>query len=313
MEMRANYVAVGAFVLLALAGMFVTAMWLARVQLQTDYKYYMTDVAVPVTGLTLGALVRLNGIEVGRVDRIDQNPNDPQRVRLILQVQDTAKIRSDAVASLETQGLTGASYIEISGGTLNAAPLVAGPGQRYATITSRPSSLQQVLNNTPELLARLLVIADRITSTLDENNRQALAEILANIRDTTAVFARHTGEIDQLVTDGGATMRNLAFASATLEAALHKFGRMSDRADRLLVEADSTVRQATKLTVDLDAIVMSSKPGLHDLTTNGVEQLDHLLSDARRLVASLNRVSAALERNPDRLLFGGPRGGYTPR
>ena len=36
METRANYVAVGAFVLIVLAGIFVAALWLARVQFQTD-------------------------------------------------------------------------------------------------------------------------------------------------------------------------------------------------------------------------------------------------------------------------------------
>ena len=69
METRANYVAVGAFVLAVLAGVFVTVMWLARVQFETEYQYYETHVAGPVTGLGSGALVRLNGIEIGRVTR----------------------------------------------------------------------------------------------------------------------------------------------------------------------------------------------------------------------------------------------------
>ena len=38
METRANYVAVGAFVLTVLAGVFVAVLWLARVQFETEYK-----------------------------------------------------------------------------------------------------------------------------------------------------------------------------------------------------------------------------------------------------------------------------------
>src|SRR5271169_1192574 len=136
MESRANYVAVGAFVLLVLAGIFVAALWLARVQFQTAYKYYETDVEGPVTGLGLGALVRLNGIEVGRVTRIEQDPKDPQLVRLIMEVRNTVEIRADSVASLETLGLTGVSYVEISGGMLNTPPLAAAPGQESPTIAS---------------------------------------------------------------------------------------------------------------------------------------------------------------------------------
>ena len=50
MDPRANYVAVGAFVLLVLAGIFVAGLWLARVQLQTAYKYYETGIPGPGTG-----------------------------------------------------------------------------------------------------------------------------------------------------------------------------------------------------------------------------------------------------------------------
>ena len=69
------------------------------------------------------------------------DPQDPQLVRVILQVRNAVEIRTDAVASLETIGLTGVSYIEISGGTLNSPALVVAEGQQYPTIRSRPSSL----------------------------------------------------------------------------------------------------------------------------------------------------------------------------
>jgi hypothetical protein len=89
--------------------------------------------------------------------------------------------------------------------------------------------------------------------------------------------------------------------------------RTSDKADRLIDTADTTFDHATKLAVDLDATVQAIRPGLRDLTTNGTAQLDGLLSEARRLVASLNRVSTGLERDPSRLLLGDRREGYKPR
>jgi phospholipid/cholesterol/gamma-HCH transport system substrate-binding protein len=148
---------------------------------------------------------------------------------------------------------------------------------------------------------------------LDETNRRALADTLTNIRDTTAVFENRSHDIDQLIIDSGRTMNNLAIASASLQAMLGKLDRTSDRADRLVVAADDAVRQATKLAADLDSIVVTAKPGLRDLTTNGVEQLTALLGEARRLIGSLDRVSVALERDPSRLLFGDHRQGYAPK
>lgn len=313
MEARASYVAVGAFVLVVLAGILGAALWLARVQFETQYQYFETHVAGPVSGLGTGAPVRLNGIEVGRVAKIELDKEDPNLVTLLLQVRDTIEIHADAVASVESQGLTGVSYVEISGGTLGSPALTASAGQKYPQIASRPSSLQQVFNNAPELVARLLVIADRVESVLDDNNRAAIAQTLANIRNTTGVFDRRSKDIDQLVVDASQTMHNLADASAMLKGTLANLDRTTGNADRLIATAGTTFERATKLASDLDAVVQASRPGLHDLTTNGTAQLDELLSDARRLLASLNRVSTGLERDPSRLLLGDRHEGYQPK
>jgi phospholipid/cholesterol/gamma-HCH transport system substrate-binding protein len=313
MEARANYVAVGAFVLAVLAGILVATLWLARVQFQTQYQYFETHVAGPVSGLGVGAPVRLNGIDVGRVTKMALDPKDPRLVTLLLQVRDGIEIHSDSVASIESQGLTGVSYVEISGGTLGSPLLIAAEGQKYPQIASRPSSLQEVFDNAPELLSRLLIIADRLESVLDDKNRSAIAETLVNIRDTTGTLSRRSKDIDQLIVDSGTTMRNLADASATLKSTLANLDRASGKADGLIASANTTFDHATKLATDLDSLVQSSRPGLRDLTTNGTAQLTELLSEARRLVASLNRVSTGLERDPSRLLLGDRHQGYQPK
>lgn len=313
MEARANYVAVGAFVLLVLAGILVGSLWLARVQFSAQYQYVETSVAGPVSGLSTAAAVRLNGIEVGRVAKIDLDPGDPTLVNLLLQVQGAIPVHSDAVASIESQGLTGVSYVEISGGTRNSPPLTTPPGQKYPRIVSRPSSLQQVFNNAPELVGRLLVIGNRLESLLDDKNRDAIAQTLGNVRETTSVLAHRSSDIDQLVADGAAAMHNLANASASLEVVAKNLERSSDKGDELIASARDTFDRSTKLASDLDALVQASRPGLRELTTNGVAQLDELLAETRRLVASLNRVSTGLERDPSGLLLGVRREGYRPK
>lgn len=313
MEARANYVAVGAFVLAVLAGIIVASLWLARVQFKTEYKYFETHVSGSVSGLDTGAPVRLNGIDVGRVIKIELDPKDPELVTLILLVRDAIQIHADAVASLETQGLTGTSYVEITGGTLGSPPLVAGPDERYPTIASRPSSLQKVFDNAPELLGRLVVVADRLEAVLDDKNRNAIADTLTNIRDTTAMFDRRSKDIDQIIVDGQQTMHNLAAASSVLNVLLAKLDRTSGNADRLVASANTTFQKTTKLAGDLDAVVQSSAPGLRELTTADVARLDRLLTEADRLTESLDRVSHGLEHDPSRILFGARQTGYRPQ
>ena len=245
--------------------------------------------------------------------RSQLDPDDPKLVTLLLQVRSTVPVHADFVASIESQGLTGVSYVEISGGTLNAPPLTAAADQRYPRIASRPSSLQEVFNNAPELVSRLLIIGDRLESLLDDKNREAIAQTLDNIRDATSLFARRSKDIDQLITNGGITLQNLADASASLKVLAANLERSSGKGDQLIASARDAFDHATKLASDLDALVQTARPGLRELTTNGTSQFDELLADARRLVASLNRVSTGLERDPSRLLLGDRREGYKPK
>ena len=123
METSANYVGVGAFVLVCVIGLVVAIMWLAGVQYSQEYAYYRAYFKGPVTGLGTGTITRFNGIEVGRIKSLAFDPTDPQRVIVTMQVQPDLNIREDSVASIESQGLTGGTYVEISGGTVKHAYL----------------------------------------------------------------------------------------------------------------------------------------------------------------------------------------------
>ena len=76
---------------------------------------------------------------MGRITDLQFDPNDPQSVIVTLQVQPNLNIREDSVASIESQGLTGGTYVEISGGTAKSPLLVAKAGQQYPVIRTKQS------------------------------------------------------------------------------------------------------------------------------------------------------------------------------
>src|SRR5690242_2795671 len=168
METRADYVVVGGFVIAILASLVVAVLWLARVQFNAPSNFYDVYFAGSVTGLVQGSTVRYNGIPVGRVTDIQLDSRNQQRVRVTVEVTTRTPIKTDAVASLEVQGLTGGAFVEISGGSPDAPALEREPGERYPVIASRPSGLQQVVTNAPEVLSRLITLADRFNQILGE-------------------------------------------------------------------------------------------------------------------------------------------------
>src|ERR1700749_1889210 len=125
METKANYVAVGAFVLACVIGLVVSVLWIAGAQYSQEYAYYQTYFQGPVTGLGKGTVTRYNGIDVGRIADLEFDPTDPQKVVVTLEVRPGLNIREDSEASIESQGLTGGSYVELSGGTAKSPLLTA--------------------------------------------------------------------------------------------------------------------------------------------------------------------------------------------
>ena len=313
METKANYVAVGAFVLGIFIVLFVSVLWVARVQFQEEFRRYETFVQGPVTGLGVGAIVRLNGIDVGRVSDIAFDPDNSLQVQIGLKVKEGTPIKTDSIVSMETQGLTGVSYVEISGGSQGSPPLETMPGHHYPIIKSRPSALQQVFESAPDVLAHLVTIADRLALLLDDKNRQAIADTLTHVSEITGAVASHQDDVQTLLTEGAKTATNLDRTLTEFRATVSKYDGVGDRADQMLVTANDAVKKLDQLSGSLNGLVADSRPQVRDFTTVGLPQLTQLLSEMRTLVASLTKVSNELERDPQRFLFGDRREGFNPR
>lgn len=90
----------------------------------TSFSSYFSD----VRGLNVGAPVRLSGISVGRVSKIDLSRDFKEsRVQVTIEVQDSFvdRIRTDSKASIETQGLLGDKFININNSS-SGDPLETG-------------------------------------------------------------------------------------------------------------------------------------------------------------------------------------------
>jgi len=289
METKANYVAVGAFVLACVIGLVVTIMWLAGVQYSQEYAYYQAYFKGSVTGLGKGTVTRYNGIEVGRITDLQFDPSDPQRVIVTMQVQPNLNIREDSVASIDSQGLTGGSFVEITGGTAKSPLLVAMEGQRYPIIHTKQSSFAQLQQSAPELVAKLNTAASRLNDVLNDDNRRAIAHVLANLDETTQVIARRSADLDATIAHANQAMANLNEASNSLKPTLQ--------------QVDLTVHKYGKVADDADAFING----------DGLAQVSDLIGELRRLVGGLTEFSDQLNRTPTKLLFGDRHKGYEPK
>ncbi|MBV8336510.1 MAG: MCE family protein, partial [Alphaproteobacteria bacterium] len=122
METRANYVAVGAFVLAIIFLAFVAVLWLGRSEYGEEAKRYYIFFKGSVAGLNKGSEVQYNGIPVGRVVDIRVDPNNLEQIQGTVEINTSiVNIKSDARAFLEANILNGIATIQIRGGTQEAS------------------------------------------------------------------------------------------------------------------------------------------------------------------------------------------------
>jgi phospholipid/cholesterol/gamma-HCH transport system substrate-binding protein len=314
METRANYVMVGSFVLVVLAGIFVAILWLGHTQFNQQFVTYDIYFTGSVTGLSVGAPVNLNGVQIGRVTKIGLDPVNPDQVRVAIEADAQAPIKSDSVASMELTGITGIYYIEISGGTRESPPLTRQEGQPNAVIASKPSQLTSLFASAPELMNRVIQVADRLSQLLDDKNRTAIARTLANIEQVSETAVQDADKVEAIIDDVKASTSD--FRKTTMPAlnnALAEVQRTLSSANAIINDLTTTAKALNTASGHLDGLIQENRPGLKDFTQGGLNDLHALISDARVLVAGLTRVVAEIERDPTRFLFGEKREGYKPR
>jgi phospholipid/cholesterol/gamma-HCH transport system substrate-binding protein len=94
MDREANYVAVGAFVLLVAAMAAGFVLWYSESGDRRSYVRHEIYFEGSVSGLSEGSSVRYLGVAVGRVLRIGLDPRDASRVRVVADISEDTPIRS---------------------------------------------------------------------------------------------------------------------------------------------------------------------------------------------------------------------------
>lgn len=293
-----NYALVGGFVLVLGAALIAGALWLASGgAFQKQYDLYRAVSDESVAGLNLNAPVKYNGVEVGKVKEIRLDPDDPERVNLVFAIERGTPIKQDTLAVLNTQGLTGIAYVELSGGAKDSPPLRVVEGSPYPLIRTKPSLSARLENVLTTALAKLDSTSRSLDALLSEENRAAFGHALADIATVAHTFAARKDSLDAGMIDAARTFENTARLTAQAGPVIERIGR-SARAVETMGAA------VTQTSASAGTAVDSVGTDLKRFTAETLPQLERLLGELNALSTSLRRLSEQAARNPAGLLFG---------
>lgn len=284
------------------AALIAAALWLASGgALQSKVNRYVSVMDESVSGLNLNAPVKFSGVEVGQVEAIRLDPNNPTRVELQFAIKRGTPIKTDTLAVLRTQGLTGIAYVELSGGSPDAALLPTSGDEPYPVIRSKPSLAARLENVLTTALAKLDRTTGNIDAMLSEENRAAVTSALTDIATVARTLAERKDAIDKTLASASRTFENGERAAAQLATRvgpmLDKISRSADAVEKMGNDTSLAARQAGDT-------VNRVGGDLQRFTTDTLPELERLLGELNMLSGSLRRFADQTERNPSSLVFG---------
>ncbi|MBI5123993.1 MAG: MCE family protein [Candidatus Omnitrophica bacterium] len=160
-------------------------------RLKTQFNY--------AEGVKADSIVKLAGIEIGRVENIKFLYSPDTKVELVLLLDKNAKVHEDSIAFISTSGLVGDAFLGLTPGS---------PDKPFA------KDGDTVLSEDPiemrKLMKRAETIADSLDKTLTEfkefassmsgvvkDNKSKVDNIAANLEETTANFKEFSADLKE--------------------------------------------------------------------------------------------------------------------
>jgi phospholipid/cholesterol/gamma-HCH transport system substrate-binding protein len=240
---------IGGFILIGL-GVFLAIIYLLGAQARYfERKHELIAEFTEVGGLLEGATVRLAGVQIGRVTRVQLPPQPGGKVRVTVTIgrRFIDRIRRNSEARIVTQGLLGDKLMEITVGSPDSPPVKAGD----VLATREPFELAQMFAAGADTLAQVNQLATTLRKTVDRVDRM------------TEEVEKGKGWLHVLIYEEPESLRRLnALLTSTQQLLARAEG--ADSAVGVLLSKDSG-KAARSLLAAMDALGRAAeKPGPSD-------------------------------------------------
>ncbi|WP_037396607.1 MlaD family protein [Sinorhizobium fredii] len=232
METKANYAIVGFFTVFVIAAAFGFVYWMSQYGRSGEMVELVVNIPGSANGLSVGSPVRFNGINVGSVRSLAIDANDPRYSIAITEVSADAPVLKSTRATLEIQGLTGAAYIELSGGRKGDENILKSALENgtQARILADQSSVTSLLATADQILDRANSAIGDIQGFVTEV-RGPLTATIGNAQRFSKALADNSDAIDKF-------LRSVEELSGSVSAASKKLDDTLASADRLIKAVD---------------------------------------------------------------------------
>ncbi|MBL8382407.1 MAG: MCE family protein [Burkholderiales bacterium] len=306
MENRSHALVAGLFTVLLAIGIVAAAMWLNR-DTEERTPYVLTTTG-SVAGLNPQAAVRYRGMQVGKVEAITFDADEPGRILVKIGVLPSTPITTATFAELGMQGLTGLAYVQLDSDPRVRNPaLVPSSAETPARLAIRPGLFDRFSNSGEDLLVRAATAVDQVNKLLGDENQKLLVQALASLKAESARIGQLADDarpvaaaVTRLAQDGSRILADARPLIAGTGEAVAAAGKLSTELTQRLGALDRAGRAAEEVGQSAGQIARS----VAAMETELVPRLAHAIDNLDRTARTVERVTDRLGEEPTGVLFG---------
>jgi phospholipid/cholesterol/gamma-HCH transport system substrate-binding protein len=287
---------IGAFVLGGLALFAVALFLIGDRQMAFATKFTVYTEFKKITGLQPGGIVRVSGAKAGSITQIlpPATPGQKFRVKLELTEDLHQLVRTDSIATIETEGLVGGSYLGIAIGTDAAQPV-----EPNATIAGRePFEITDLMVQMGDTVKKVNDTIDALKGDVE----RAVVGIADTADSAKTLLAAVSVDLKLMAASGAKISGDAAEIAEGLRSGKGSLGKLLND-DELYARVTGIVRQTEEIATSTRQVIDTAKRTLEGFQSKDgpvqgmTASVTQTMDDARAAMAGLAENMDAMKHN----------------
>lgn len=278
------------FISLILFSAFVFAVTGSRFWEEKDYYRVRLDY---VGGLEVGSPVRMAGVLVGKVDKLEFIEGQDKLIELTIEVDKNLRVRENTVAYLSFISITSEQHLELEQSLTPAPPLEPGdliPSKELTT-------MDDVMETIGFVGDTLRVILSQVHAVLKPANIAKFDSIITGIN---TFIQGGPGQLEDILNTAGHTLVSIDSLVSNLDRVVTASDTL---VNQVLLETRGTVVRARRTMAEIDSVMGT----VNHVVLDNATDLSRLIDNLNQTSENLKELSGIVKDNPFLLIRAIPR------
>ncbi|ASM39296.1 MCE family protein [Campylobacter sp. RM12327] len=302
MENKNSYTIVGVFFVVCVFCISMFLLWMNARGNEDVYRSYYIQTQVLPNGIKDGSEVKFIGVPAGFVKRIYFSNLQNATIEIEVFVNDGLPIKKDSTAVVESQGITGISYINISKGSDEAEGF---KDDEKAVIALTPGLIDKITSKADMLYENLINAFNSISLVLNDDNAKKINSILTILNSSISNLGSKDNieKFNSIINSLDMIANNFENESSAMNGFFTKATKAVDSIDRLIYNINHTLAQLNTNQILIRQRIESDDYNLRAIAFPTLNQATNTMIEFQDVLREIKSMLFRLEDDPYKFFF----------